>query len=80
MTIEFGVIGVLVVLLITQQGFYMWQTQRLLNKLMSRNYVEYAQTQNAYVNKTQNGFSVKIPMEDEGPDRVSELNKMMGMI
>lgn len=79
MTIELGVIGVLVILLIVQQGFYMWQTHKMLNKLMSRNYVEYAQTQNAYGPKKQNGFSVQLDSPDDGPDRITELNRMMGM-
>lgn len=79
MTIELGVILLLVILLVAQQGFYMWQTHQLLNKLMSRNYVEYAQTQNAYGPKQQ-GFHVPIESPDDGPDRVKELNHMLGMI
>jgi hypothetical protein len=42
-TLELIVIFVLLGLLIGQQGFYMWQTHKLLNKLMSRNYAEFAQ-------------------------------------
>lgn len=31
----------LVVLLVVQQAFYMWQIHKLMNKLMSRNYFDY---------------------------------------
>lgn len=79
MTIEMIVVAFLSLLLIAQQGFYMWQVHRMLNKLMSRNYTEYAQVNHVYGPKTQNGFSVPIENEDIGPDRVKELNRMMGM-
>lgn len=73
-----AIIGLLVALLVIQQAFYMWQTHKLLNKLMSRNYVEYSQV----VNPPQStGFSIQMPDEGEqvDNDRVKQLNQMMGM-
>jgi hypothetical protein len=78
MTIETMIILVLVLLLIGQQCFYMWQTQKLLNKIMSRNYVEYAQVNSSLGPKPEQGFRVQLPDPTED-QRIKELNQMMGL-
>ncbi len=74
MTIEVVIITVLCAILGLQQGFYMWQVQKLINKLMSRDFASYQHT--ASPPKTQ-GFTVQLP--DEGFDRVKELNRLHNM-
>lgn len=76
---EISIIALLIILLIGQQGFYMWQTHKLLNKLMSRNYVEYSQV--AQGPQPMTGFNLQLPDEEEQleNDRVKQLNHMMGM-
>lgn len=77
--IEVSIICLLIGLLLCQQGFYMWQTHKLLNKLMSRNYVEYSQVVQGP--QPMAGFNVQLPGEEEQleNDRVKQLNHMMGM-
>lgn len=77
---EVWVIAILVFLLGLQQAFYMWQTHKLLNKLMSRNYVEYSQVARAPQPQVA-GFNIQLPDAEEQleNDRVKQLNHMMGM-
>lgn len=34
---------ILIAIIVAQQGFYLWQIQKLLDKAMSRSYTEYTQ-------------------------------------
>lgn len=72
MTIEEVVILFLVVLIILQQGFYLWQIHRLLNKVMSKNYAEYSHVEK--FKPPTNGFHIKLPTEDFGQDELADLN------
>lgn len=62
MTIEASIILGMSALLFLQQVFYMWQIQKLTNKLMSRDFAEYS-----YVAKPKPlpGFTVPLPNKDE---------------
>ncbi len=50
----------LVVLLGAQQAFYMFQVQRLIDKLMSRNYFEFKQAEQPIIQRK--------PTVDQSPD------------
>lgn len=67
----------LVILLIIQQCFYMWQTNKLVNKLMSRNYGEYLATEQS-IKSQPNIIKMQVPVDD-GPDQVQTLNRMFGL-
>lgn len=61
--IEYVIIGILLLCLVMQQGFYMIQMNKLINKIMSRNYAEYQTVQNPPMSQPmmQNGFTVELP-------------------
>jgi hypothetical protein len=40
---EWFLVGILVILLIAQQGFWMYHSSKLMNKIMSRNYNDFVQ-------------------------------------
>jgi hypothetical protein len=42
--VELWIIGILIVLNVAQAAFWMRQTQKLVDKLMSRNYADYSQS------------------------------------
>ena len=76
MTIEFIIICVLIMIIIAQQMFFMWQVNKLVNKLMSRDFHSYAQTIKPPEHNL-GGFTVQLP--DEGHDRLAELNRSIQM-
>lgn len=72
-----SVILVLVLFLIAQQVYWMIFTQKLLNKVMSKNYAEYVQVENT---KTKEKTKEE-PFEDPYAERQAhDANTMMGMI
>lgn len=73
MTIEVVTIG-LFVFIVAQQGFYMWQLQKLVNKLMSKDFYSYNQTVNP-----PKPLGFKVDVSDVGPDPVKELNRQFGL-
>ena len=66
----------MILIILAQQVFFMWQLHKLMNKLMSRDFHSYAQTLNPPKHQY-GGFHVQLP--DEGPDRIEELNKSIQM-
>lgn len=64
---EIAIIASLVILLLGSQFFWMKHTQVLVNKLMSRNYTEFAQNENMLSKKKEKVNKVKLPpnMPDE---------------
>lgn len=66
------VIG-LALIIVAQQGFFMWQINKLVNKLMSKDFFSYNQTVNP-----PKPLGFKIPLH-EGADPAKELNKMLGL-
>lgn len=71
MTIDVVIIMLLVVIVALQQGFYMWQVNKLVNKLMSRDFHSYTHTVNP---PAPQGFHIQLPQEEEH-DRLKELNR-----
>jgi hypothetical protein len=59
---ETVIIAVLILIIAFQAAFYSFQINKLLNKLMSRNYFEYEQA-----NKPQD-VKVQLPKPDEVPE------------
>lgn len=75
MTIDLVIIGLLLFIVIGQQVFFMWQIQKLVNKLMSRDFHSYNHTVSPP--PIMGGFNVQLP--DDGPDRIQELNRSFKM-
>ncbi len=76
---ELGIIILLIFLLVFQQCFYMWQTNKLLNKAMSKNYAEYEQVKALAKPKVvPNGIHIQLPPEDE-VDHAKNLNSIFGL-
>lgn len=65
MTSEHFIGLVLVGLLIFQQVYYTMTINRLLNKLMSRNYAEFVQTEQFMKSNEPNVFKVDVETEPE---------------
>lgn len=78
MTIEMIIIWMLVGILLVQQVFYSWQIHKMLNKVMSKNYAEWAQVE-GMIKPQETGFRVKLDEIDPEQDPVRQLNKMIGM-
>lgn len=73
------IIILLTILLFLQQCFYMWQTNKLLNKAMSKNYGEYEQIK-AYADRTKKQSEIKLQLpKDDVMDSATSLNKMLGL-
>jgi len=70
------VLGVVTGLLIFQQVYYTLLVNRLVNKIMSRNYAEYVQTEN--MGNKQDTLRVQVAEEDE-EDSATNLNKLLGI-
>lgn len=66
--------GLLIIIVAMQQGFYMWQINKLVNKLMSRDYHTYHQS--VAPPQALTGFRVQLPQETE-VDHLKELNDMI---
>lgn len=63
--------GLLICIVAMQQGFYMWQINKLVNKLMSRDYHTYHQS--VTPPPVMGGFRVQLPQDDTN-DILKELN------
>ena len=63
------IIGILVALLIGQQGFWMYIVFKLNDRLMSRNFVEYSQGK-----QLKRPPNVSKPSQDDGIDPIAEKN------
>lgn len=61
-----AIIIILAALLVVQQLFWAIQTHRLMNKLMSRNYHEYKQTEQAFEAKPKAIVAQEEDLEDLG--------------
>ena len=71
------ILAVLVGLLIFQQVYYTMVVNRLVNKIMSRNYAEYAQV-NKPVQKPETG-NIALKFDDFSDDQASDVNKLLGI-
>lgn len=73
--VEGVVIVVLAMLVLIQHWVYAKQTQKLLDKLMSRNYHEYQVSKQLSEPKAPQSESLRIPIDDGTLD---ELNRLTG--
>jgi hypothetical protein len=80
MTIEWSIILALVLLLVVQQIFWAKMCSGLLNKLMSRNYYEYAQAQALKYPSAQKLQVVDDEVDPEAERQAREINSLMGMV
>jgi len=76
MTPEIYVIILLCALMVIQQYFYMKQNQKLVDKLMSRNYGEYVTGENML---KPNETKVQLPPEDDQADP-NVVNEIMSRV
>lgn len=60
------IIALLVTMLVAQQAFYLWTIQRLVNKLMSRNFFEYRQAETGTQSMPKINIGNDVPDEDMG--------------
>lgn len=74
-TLELFVILTLFGLLVVQQAFHMWQTHKLLNKLMSRNYAEFSQ-----VSRPPTPDMMGMRVESPDIEEVEDLRALQDMI
>lgn len=74
---EWLIIGILISLLIAQQGFWMYHSSKLMNKIMSRNYADYAQSERlrkpTNVSKTMRPSAVFDPIAERNADAANKL-------
>lgn len=61
-TFEVGIIVLLSALLVAQQVFWLANVQRLVNKMLSKNYAEYVQAEM---------IKSPLPVRDENKDKIS---------
>lgn len=80
MTAEWFIIGILLSLLIFQQGFWSFHMNKLMNKLMSRNYQDYIQGERlrkpTNVSKTPRNSAVIDPIAERN---ASEANRLLAL-
>lgn len=78
---ELGIIILLVCLLVVQQCFHSWQTHKLLNKAMSKNFAEYVQVEQMSKPgspRLPSGINIQLPKDDD-VDHAKNLNSMFGL-
>jgi hypothetical protein len=76
--IETALIGILVCALVIQTMVHHFITQKLLNKLMSRNYYEYATTKkiSKEKQKSEKPMSVQLPLNNSGFNEMGVLDEL----
>lgn len=77
MIMEIAFLASLVILLLGSQFFWMRHTQTLVNKLMSRDYLDYAQSEKML--KPQKKRAEKQNVMPQGPNELDALNDYLGM-
>ncbi len=80
MIAEWFIIGILVALLVFQQGFWSFHMNKLMNKFMSRNYQDYIQGERlrkpTNVSKTTRNSAVIDPIAERN---ASEANRLLAL-
>lgn len=74
--LDVAIIASLVILLLGMQAFWMRHTQVLVNKLMSRDYSEFAQNENML--KKEKVKKEKAKMPPQGPDELGIMGGFRG--
>lgn len=72
-------LGLVSLLLVLTNVFWLWQYNKLINKFMSRNYAEYVQASNTGLDRAQVKEELPQPTAYE-EHRSRELNQMFGMV
>lgn len=79
--IEWILIVVLALIIVLQQGFYMWQVNKLLNKLMAGNYGQYVQAKTYSPSPPAMPNEIRVPVNDidEDAKAMQEINSLLGV-
>ena len=78
---EMFLLGLLSVLIVASNTFWAWVTYSLLNRLMSRTYIEYAQGKQEEKRKPQTLQSQQdVVVDPESERQAQELNSILNMV